>query len=259
MYLTANEIGKALGLSTETIRYYVREGLLSPHRNESNGYWEYSSEDLLRLTDILFYRSMSLTIPDIKAIMLDDLPLQDIQQLLERRKSALIAEIREKMDTLHELQIWSELHMEEMRSLGTYRTGAMPPAYRRRGCYEKSQHMASYLRSAFDFEKGNWMDVSLSFSYDAGENRLERYLSLMGDVRLKPTNLQSDIVVEEAPRCLITEVLFHEEPLEMVRPLMDYAAEHDIHLTGQFYGRENTNYFEKGKRKAIYCIYAVMV
>lgn len=258
MYLTANEIAKALGLSTETIRYYVREGLLSPHRNESNGYWEYSSEDLLRLTDILFYRSMSLTIPDIKAIMLDDLPLQDIQQLLERRKSALIAEIREKMDTLHELQIWSELHMEEMRSLGTYRVGTMPPAYRRRGSYDMSQHMASYLRGAFDFEKGNWMDVSLSFFYDAQEERLERYLALLGDVRLKPSNLQSDIIVEEAPRCLITEVLYNEDTVEMLRPIMEYADSHSIRLTGKFYGRENTNYFEKGKRKAVYCIYAVM-
>lgn len=258
MYLTANEIAKALNLSTETIRYYVREGLLSPHRNESNGYWEYSSEDLMKLTDILFYRSMSLTIPEIKCIMLEDLPLEDIQQVMEHRKSALIAEIREKMDALHELQIWSELHMEEVRSLGTFRIGAMPPNYRRRGCYEKSQHMAEYLRSAFDFERGNWMDVSLSFSYDAATERLERYLSLRGDVRLKPTNLQSDIIVEEAPRCLITEAHYSDEPMDMLRPMMDYAAEHGLALTGKFYGQENTNYFVQGKRKAIYCIYAVL-
>ena len=260
MYLTANEISKALNISTEAIRHYVREGLITPHRNKNNGYWEYSSEDLLRLTDILFYRSMSLTIPEIKAIMVDELPLEDIQQIIEQRKSELIAEIREKMDTLGELQAWSELHMEEMRSLGSFRIGAMPPSYRRRGCYDSSRHIAEYLRSSFDFERGNWMDVSLSFSYDQNDPtpHMERYLSLLGSVRLKPTNMHGDIIVEEEPLCLITEAHYSDDPMEMFRPMLDYAAAHGIRLSGKFYGQENTNYFSGGQRRAIYRIYAVI-
>lgn len=260
MYLTANEISKALNITTEAIRHYVREGLVTPHRNKSNGYWEYSSEDLLRLTDILFYRSMSLTIPEIKAIMVDELPLENIQQIIEQRKSELIAEIRDKMDTLGELQAWSELHMEEMRRLGTFRTGPMPPSYRRRGCYDSSRHIAEYLRSSFDFERGNWMDVSLSFSYDRNdpEPHMERYLSLLGSVRLKPSNMHGDIIVEEEPLCLITEAYYSDDPMEMFRPLLDYAAAHGIRLSGKFYGQENTNYFSGGQRRAIYCIYAVI-
>ena len=260
MYLTANEISKALNISTEAIRHYVREGLITPHRNKNNGYWEYSSEDLLRLTDILFYRSMSLTIPEIKAIMVDELPLEDIQQIIEQRKSELIAEIRERMDTLGELQAWSELHMEEMRSLGSFRIGAMPPSYRRRGCYDSSRHIAEYLRSSFDFERGNWMDVSLSFSYDQNDPtpHMERYLSLLGSVRLKPTNMHGDIIVEEEPLCLITEAHYSDDPMEMFRPMLDYAAAHGIRLSGKFYGQENTNYFSGGQRRAIYRIYAVI-
>lgn len=260
MYLTASEISKALNITTEAIRHYVREGLVTPHRNESNGYWEYSSEDLLRLTDILFYRSMSLTIPEIKAIMVDELPLEDIQQVIEQRKRELIAEIREKMDTLAELQRWSELHREEMRSLGTFRIGAMPPSYRRRGCYDTSRHIAEYIRSNFDFERGDWMDLSLSFSYDqnAPEPRMERYLSFCGSVRLKPSNMRGDIIAEQEPHCLITEAHYSDDPMEMLRPLLDHAAANGIRLSGKFYGRENTNYFSAGQRRAIYCIYAVI-
>lgn len=260
MYLTANEISKALNMTTEAIRHYTREGLVTPHRNENNGYWEYSSEDLLRLTDILFYRSMSLTIPEIKSIMVDEMPLEDIQQVIERRISALIAEIREKMDTLGELQRWSELHMEEMRSLGTFRTGPMPPSYRCRGCYDSSRHMAEYLRGNFDFERGNWMDMSLSFSYDrnAPQPRMERYLSFSDSVRLKPSNMHGDLIEEQEPRCLITETHYSDDPMEMLQPMLDYAAANGIHLSGKFYGHENTNYFADGQRKAIYCIYAVI-
>lgn len=260
MYLTANEISKALNLPTETIRYYVREGLITPRRNENNGYWEYSSEDLMKLTDILFYRSMSLTIQDIRSIMVEDLPLEDIQQVIEHRKSELISEIREKMDALHELQTWNELHVEEMRSIGTFRFGPMPPSYRRRDCYEQSQHIAEYLRNCFDFERGNWMDVSLSFSYDQNEPDpcMKRYVSFRGSVRLKPSNMRKDIIVEQEPRCLITEAHYDADPIKMLKPMLDYAAANGIELTGKFYGQENTNYFVKGQRKAIYCIYAVM-
>lgn len=260
MYLTANEVSKALNITTEAIRHYVREGLVTPHRNKNNGYWEYSSEDLLRLTDILFYRSMSLTIPEIKAIMVDELPLEEIGGVIERRKGALIAEIREKMDTLAELQRWGELHSEELRSLGTFRIGAMPPSYRRRGCYDSSRHIAEYLRSSFDFERGNWMDMSLSFSFDLNDPKphMERYLAFRGSVRLKPSNMRGDIIVEQEPLCLITEAHYSDEPMEMFRPMLDYAAAHGIRLSGKFYGQENTNYFSGGQRRAIYCIYAVI-
>lgn len=260
MNLTANEISKALNISTETIRYYVREGLITPQRNKNNNYYEYSSEDLLKLTDILFYRSMSLTIPDIRSIMVDELPLEDIQQVIEHRKSELISEIREKIDALYELQSWSELHVEEMRSIGTFSFGPMPPCYRRRDCYDQSKHIAEYLKNCFDFERGNWMDISMSFSYDQNEPspRMERYLSFRGSVRLKPSNMRNEIIVEQEPNCLITEVHFSEEPMNMLKPIIDYAAANGIALTGKFYGHENTNYFVGGHRKAIYCVYAVI-
>ncbi len=40
MYLTVGEISKALGISMEAIRYYVKEGIITPRRNQENQYWE---------------------------------------------------------------------------------------------------------------------------------------------------------------------------------------------------------------------------
>ena len=76
MFLSVGEISKILGVSTETVRHYVQEGVISPQKNEENNYWEYSSEDFLRLTDVLFYRSAGLSVKEIKTIM-DGIPVED--------------------------------------------------------------------------------------------------------------------------------------------------------------------------------------
>lgn len=87
MYLTVGEISKALGISTEAIRYYVKEGIITPKRNEENNYWVYSSDDLMKLTDIMFYRSMRLTMKDIEDIM-SGLALSE--KILKTRKMSML-------------------------------------------------------------------------------------------------------------------------------------------------------------------------
>ena len=39
MRMTVGEISKVLGMTTENIRYYVREGLIKPEKNKDNNYW----------------------------------------------------------------------------------------------------------------------------------------------------------------------------------------------------------------------------
>ena len=86
---TIGEVAKALGISQETIRHYVNEGLIQPERRSENNYSYYSSEDVLLITDVLFYRSMGLTIRQIKTIM-EDLPLRKIGVIISQRKRELI-------------------------------------------------------------------------------------------------------------------------------------------------------------------------
>ena len=78
MYLSVGEISKALGISNETIRHYVQEGLIAPRKNPENNYWEYSSDDFIRLSDVLFYRSVGLSIKEIKSIMNDNISVEEI-------------------------------------------------------------------------------------------------------------------------------------------------------------------------------------
>lgn len=259
MYLTVGEISKTLGISTEAIRYYVQEGLISPVKNEGNSYWEYSSDDLMKLTDILFYRSMNLTMKEIKTI-LGGLPLEEIGSLVERRKDEMIEEIRASMESLHQLNEWSSEYRKEMNLLGKFSVGPMKSEFRREGCYEEPVHMARYLDDCFDIDKEDWGAVSISFYYNLNDahQKMERYLSVAGVQKMKISSSGYGIIEEKADNCLITEVHYSDNVMEMIGPMIQYADAQGYELSGEFYGREDTNYFVDGKRTGIYKVYAVL-
>lgn len=259
MYLNVGEISRALGISAEAIRYYVKEGIITPRQNTENGYWEYSSDDLMRLTDVLFYRSMDLTMKEIKKIMLGA-PLEEIGPIIDKRRNDLIREIKEKMDALESLTDWRERYTEELELIGRFVIGAMPTGYRQDLDFEEPEHIARYIEKFFNLEKGDWGTFSISFFYDIhhGDGKLQRYLSIDGAQKLRLDNLfgAREYVQEKAERCIITQVHYQDDVSQMIRPILDYAESQGIPLTGTFYGRENTNYFTGGIRSAIYKVYA---
>ncbi len=257
MLLTVGEISKALGMSIETIRYYVDQGLISPKKNEQNNYWEYSSEDLIKLTDIMFYRSMGLNTKEIKTIM-NDLPLEKIGDVIEMRKSSLIKEMKRSMEELWNLNDWEERYKEEISKIGQFRIGNMSKRYRRCGYFEDSVHMAKYLSTCFDLDKEDWGSVSISFDYDMNESlpELRKYLTLEDFQKIRPSNTKSTSIEERADNCLITEVYYSEKVMDMIGPIINYAKDNGYKLSGKFYGRENTNYFIGGKRMGLYEIFA---
>ena len=259
MFLTVGEISRALGISNEAIRYYVKEGIIKPKKNEENNYWEYSSDDLMKLTDVLFYRNMNLTMKEIKVIM-GGLPLEKIGGVIDQRKSDMIQEIRDMVNALSDLDRWQEEYKEELKLIGKFRIGTMPPEFRRDGCFEEPNHMARYLEECFDLDKEDWGSVSISFYYNINDEqpRLQRYLSLEGTMKLKVSRSYENIVQEKADHCLITEVHYSDDVQQMVQPMIDYAREQDLKLTGEFYGREDTNYYVGDKRSGLYKVYGVL-
>ena len=44
-----NEVEKAVGIAKKNIRFYEEQGLLSPRREQGNGYRDYSEEDVRTL------------------------------------------------------------------------------------------------------------------------------------------------------------------------------------------------------------------
>ena len=69
-----NEVEAAVGVTKKNIRFYEEEGLIAPSREPGNGYRSYSQADVERLRRIKLLRKL-------------DVPLADIREMLEGRKT----------------------------------------------------------------------------------------------------------------------------------------------------------------------------
>jgi DNA-binding transcriptional MerR regulator/uncharacterized RDD family membrane protein YckC len=93
--MTIRDIEALSGMTRANIRYYEQEGLLSPKR-ASNGYREYSEDDLKALKRIKLLRSLDITLKEIKelqsgAARLTDTLTRRIDELEQVRQDAAFA------------------------------------------------------------------------------------------------------------------------------------------------------------------------
>lgn len=72
-----NEVEQAIGITKKNIRFYEEQGLLKPSRNASNGYRDYSPEDIGALRQIKLLRKLGIPIEDIKKLQAHYLTLED--------------------------------------------------------------------------------------------------------------------------------------------------------------------------------------
>lgn len=257
MRLTVGEITEVLGLTNETIRYYVRKGLIKPQKNPENNYWEYSSEDVLVISDILFYRYLGISLNNIKKII-DGMPLFEIGDIIDETESEIRDKIAAYTVCLENLRKWKHAYEEELSGIQKISRTSMPPSLRIGRSFSEEEHIAHYLKGRIQIEKEDWKFVSLSFYYDMNENpeKIYKYISLKKTTTIEKKNSEYELVEETSEDCLSTQVYYSENIHDMISPLLEYAKEHKIILNGKFYGRERTNYYVDRKRQCIYSIYA---
>ena len=70
-----NDVEQILGITKANIRFYEKEGLLTPGRTE-NGYRDYTEADIIRLKEIVIYRKLGIPVQQIADILDGALPLQ---------------------------------------------------------------------------------------------------------------------------------------------------------------------------------------
>ena len=71
------EVQEKLKISSYTLRYYEKMGLIQPYRDE-NGYRNYSEEDVHKIERIMFLRDINVPIEDIKDILNNKVTFQDV-------------------------------------------------------------------------------------------------------------------------------------------------------------------------------------
>lgn len=94
MEYTVNELARLAGITSRTLRWYDRVGLLTPERLTEAGYRVYGPGQVDRLQQILFYRELGLPLKEIKAVLDDpefcpEAALQSHLQALKERQDRL--------------------------------------------------------------------------------------------------------------------------------------------------------------------------
>lgn len=69
MDLSIQEVAKAAGVTSRTLRHYDDVGILPPSRHGSNGYRYYDDDALVRLQRILLLRELGLGLEEIGAVL----------------------------------------------------------------------------------------------------------------------------------------------------------------------------------------------
>ncbi|MBD3657294.1 MULTISPECIES: MerR family transcriptional regulator [Marinobacter] len=115
--MKVKEIAQAAGVNPDTVRFYTREGLLSPARNPDNNYQQYDADDLRRLRFARKARQLGFSLPEIRAILdqADDhhSPCPMVREVFEQRLAevereiAELQQLRERMTTA--LSAWREM------------------------------------------------------------------------------------------------------------------------------------------------------
>ena len=96
------EIAQFFHLPASTLRYWEDCGILTPEKNEENQYRAYTVPDLMTISDIIFYKSLGISLKDIRGI--DKHTPSQQKQLFD-----------EKMQELMEEQEQLQRRMEKMR------------------------------------------------------------------------------------------------------------------------------------------------
>ncbi|MDE7433277.1 MAG: MerR family transcriptional regulator [Lachnospiraceae bacterium] len=76
--MTIKEVEEQTGLTRSNIRFYEKEKLIEPSRNDKNGYRDYSEGDVENIKKIAYLRTLEISIEDIRRIISDKVSLIEI-------------------------------------------------------------------------------------------------------------------------------------------------------------------------------------
>lgn len=98
---TIDKISKLFDIPKSTLRYWENEGLISSIRNSENDYREYTTDNLIEICDIKFYRNLNLPIKKLKNIWQMD--IIDNENLLTESKMEIQNKINDLNNTLSKI------------------------------------------------------------------------------------------------------------------------------------------------------------
>jgi len=155
---TIGEVAKLFSVSTDTLRYYEKMGLLASHKNPENGYRYYSYDEIVVLMDILFFRNMEISIHDIRQ-MITKMDVGDIKNILYQNQKLVERRIQElqKLQTMI-TQVASQYKSCEER-VGQFAI-VTAPSFQYKLMSHQEDDLISMIR---EYKKEEWIDDRIRY------------------------------------------------------------------------------------------------
>ncbi|MEG0176601.1 MerR family transcriptional regulator [Anaerorhabdus sp.] len=93
-YLTIGEVAKKMNVTVRTLQYYDTEGLLKPSMLSEGGRRLYTSKDLIKLYQILSFKSLGFSLEDIKERILKMDTPEEVCLLLKQQEKIIEEQIK---------------------------------------------------------------------------------------------------------------------------------------------------------------------
>lgn len=114
------EFSKIAQVAGSQLRYYDEIGLLNPARiDEWTGYRYYSAQQLPRLNRILALKGLGLSLDQIRSMLDDDIPVEEIRGMFSLKKAQLEQSVQEDVMRLHQIESRIQ-QIEETGAVDTY-------------------------------------------------------------------------------------------------------------------------------------------
>ena len=236
MSYSINELAKLAGISTRTLRYYDKQGLLKARRNPENNYRYYEESEVDQLQKILFLKLFDLPLEQIKQVMQTSPKTQ--YQVLRNQRSKLVAQQQNLDDLIKNLDktlatMKGETQMTDTEKFATLKKEMINKNERQYGAEIRKK----YGDAQIDFSNDKFSSLSA--------DELAHFKKLSAEILTELKNFDNSAGVKQAAAKHIFDL--HKEYLLTIWPKGQYSGEAHKKLAQMYVCDPRFNkYYEEG-------------
>ncbi|KJY58215.1 MerR family transcriptional regulator [Lactobacillus kullabergensis] len=214
MSYSINELAKLAGISTRTLRYYDKQGLLKARRNPENNYRYYEESEVDQLQKILFLKLFDLPLEQIKQVMQTSSETQ--YQVLRNQRGKLVAREQYLDDLIRNLDktlatMKGEAQMTDTEKFATLKTEII------------SKNEKQYGREIRKKYGDAQIDLSNEKFNSLSADELSHFKKLSAEILTELKNFDNTAGVKQAADKHLFDL--HKEYLLTIWPKGQYSAE----------------------------------
>ncbi|MCR1897437.1 MerR family transcriptional regulator [Irregularibacter muris] len=103
------DLVNATGITVRTLQHYDNIGLLPASERDENGRRYYTEGDIMKLEQIIFYKSLGFTLKEIQQRLVNETELKKMDELLDYQETTLYTQIEARYTSLSAIEAFRDI------------------------------------------------------------------------------------------------------------------------------------------------------